>query len=270
MTGTSITNHHDDPSPSPTETTIPSSKLIHRLIQTIQQGKIRRKKSFQYVTIALLAALSATSPHLIIKVIQWTFTLIGQMISIGLGLGLALHICHRLQLLSENVTSLIGLEDPGFHSMSNIDDNGEFHPSNRNVSSCVEGGVSAFHQDSNAAQTPFVSRRASYAAANISQRRPYTGRGTDEIKFTHPNIAEAIRDELGILSDLVMRDFVKVWYSKVDARCNYNSSDGSHLNQKADDACSSEFIVHLHRALAGVLGTLASVVGEVRFLCFQF
>jgi len=176
------------------------------------------------------------------------------MLSIGLGLGLSLHICHRLQLLSENVTSLIGLEDAAYHSMSNnADNNGEFHPMNRN--------------SSNAAQTPFVSRRASYAAANISQRRPYTGRGTDEIKFTHPNIAEAIRDELGILSDLVIRDFVKVWYCKVDVRCHYNSSDESHLNQKADDACTSEFIVHLHRALAGVLGTLASVVGEVRFFC---
>lgn len=86
-----------------------------------------------------------------------------------------------------------------------------------------------------------------------------------------PDVAQA----LGRLTDLIVRDFVKCWYCNVDNRCIYNDPQKRTSESKTEDihedpANVSDFILHIHRSLAAVLGAFSVNASEVSVSkCFE-
>ena len=179
---------------------------------------------------------------------------IGQTLSLGFGLGLAMTVVQKLTSNSMSHDNHLDLDSTIMPmSINKLSSHNSYASQSQRVNNSVS------------------SMRASVA---MSGSRLYTGKGEDEFVAMYPNISSFICKELGVLTDFIVRDFVKSWYCKIDSRCMYNnasdsddasrSSTSNNNNLQAEDG-SSDFIVQMHRAIVSILGALATVAGEVRF-----
>ena len=163
---------------------------------------------------------------------------IGQTLSLGLGLGFALSISQKLNAhnLSSNDDSLHALEDEHVKFVSKMTNQRSSSLSNQNSS---------------------IMRTTSV----LSGSRTYTGKGEDDFVLMFPNLSSQICRELGIFSDLVVRDFIKCWYCKIDSRCIYDPTGSKDKKDGEDEV--SDFIALIHRALVSLIGSLATFAREV-------
>ena len=58
------------------------------------------------------------------------------------------------------------------------------------------------------------------------------------MKNMWPNLAPVINESLAKLTEFVLRDYVSVWYSKVDQQVVYDDPESSSPNMTTADSCS--------------------------------
>ena len=254
-----------------------------------------------------------TALEIVYYTVRYILQLTGQIVAIGLGLGLAIHVAQAMPSNSKlGQHHGVSSDYKGSNSTAGMHPSLQHHPGgiiNNDGGTASSSKRLAAGKNGAPAKPIGWSMRRTGSSGNMANH-PHTNnstnntnnsnfnstvsRGTREIMNQCPNLCPEIANELGTLIDLVVRDYVRCWYARMDYSCKYTDPEkeleeelakkrGNTSNNNAEsvedlkrrigykcsrpvgevDECgNSDFMASFHAIFATLLGTLATAVGE--------
>ena len=259
-------------------------KVLHHRVTVIIQNVHRHRYAIIAVVIAFLCmgvrrSLISTSSiiNLSFSILIFLMKCICQTLSLGIAFGLALEINQRLGSSSSDEDYIPGNNNSILSAVGAVSRSQE---NGANVNGSRRNGESSTNKQPTRENLynryTKIDARSKKGGATL-RRQAYTGKACDEISFLFPEhiMSPDVAQALGRLTDLIVRDFVKCWYCNVDNRCIYNDPQKRTSESKTEDihedpANVSDFILHIHRSLAAVLGAFSVNASEVSVSkCFE-